>query len=208
MRCPNCGLFKPSNSHRCHCGYDFSSGSIKESELSASEAAREPPSIERRILLGFVAQPFVAALLGSTLFPFLALTDPRLRGASFSSLEVGFLSGVLVGLVGLVITVFAAAPVFYWLRGRGPVTWRHALISALLFANTPPTLLLGLSLFHGADPRLSALDSAMIAVRVILLSSCIGAVSASVFWWITAGDLRTSLSPDTAGSSLKRSRIT
>ena len=90
-----------------------------------------------------------AALLGSTLLPFLALTDPRLRGASSANLEVGFISGVLVGLVGLLITIVAAAPVFYWLRGRGPVTWRHALISALLFANAPTTLLLGLILFHG-----------------------------------------------------------
>jgi hypothetical protein len=181
---------------------------MKESELSPSAAAREPLSIERRILLGFMAQPFVAALLGFTLLPFLALTDPRLRGQSSASLEVGLMSGVLVGLVALVITVFAAVPVFYRLRGRGTVTWRHAVISALLFANTPTMLFFGLILFNGGDPRLSALDSAIIAVRVILLSSCIGAVSASVFWWIATGDLRASLSPDTAESSLKRSRIT
>ena len=142
MRCPNCGLFKPSNSHRCHCGYHFSSGSIEESELSLSEAAHEPPSIENRILLGFVAQPFVAGLLGFTLLPFLGLTDPRLRGTSSAIVPLGFISGVLVGLVGLLITAFAAAPVFYWLRGRGRVTWRHAVIGALLFANTPPALLL------------------------------------------------------------------
>jgi hypothetical protein len=209
MRCPNCGLFKPSISDRCHCGYDFAGGAMKESGLSPPEAAREPLSGERRILLGFMAQPFVTALLGFLLFPFLAITDPRLHGTSPGSLvEVGFISGMLIGLVGLLITVCAAAPVFYWLRGRGPVTWRHAVISALLFANTPTTLLFGLISFHGRDPRLSAFDAAMIAVRVILLSSCIGAVSASIFWWIATGDLRASLSTDTAESSLKRSRIT
>jgi len=201
MRCPNCGLFKPSISERCHCGYEFSSVSMKAWRLSWSDAARELPP-ETRVVLGFMAQPFVTALLGFTLLPILALTDPRSQATSPGSLvEIGLISAVLVGLVGLVITAFAAAPVFYWLHERRRVTWRHAVLSALLFANAPTTLLFGLLWFHGWDPRLSAFDAAMIGLRVILLGSGIGAAAASVFWWIAIGNLRVSLSPDTAEST-------
>jgi hypothetical protein len=61
-----------------------------------------------------------------------------------------------------------------------------------------PALLLGLVFFQGGDPRLLAVDRAMIAVRVILLSSGIGVVSAGIFWWIAAGRLGVSLAPDSA----------
>ena len=181
---------------------------MKEPGFLHSEVAREPLTTERRVLLGFMAQPFVTALLGTAYLPLLALTDPRLRRSSSPpGLELALISGALIGGVGLLITVFAAAPMFYWLRGRGPVTWRHAVSSALLFANLLPTLLLGLSLFHGRDPRLSDFDFSAGAVRVIVLSSCIGTVSASIFWWIATGDLRMSLNPDSAESSPKRNRI-
>ena len=48
-------------------------------------------------------------------------------------------------------------------------------------------LLLGLSFVNGRDSRLLAVDSAMIAVRVVLLSSGIGVASAGIFWWIATG---------------------
>jgi hypothetical protein len=34
MKCPNCKLINPSNTGRCDCGYNFSSGKIEESYLS------------------------------------------------------------------------------------------------------------------------------------------------------------------------------
>jgi hypothetical protein len=156
------------------------------SDKTAFEVVHERSSRETQIVLGLAVQPLVAALLGSLFFPFLALTDPRLKSSS-PTLEIGLMSAAVVGAAGLLITVLAAAPVFYWLCGRGTVTWRHALVSGVLCANIPTALLLGLVFFNGRDPRLSDLDFLMIALRVGVLASCIGAVSASVFWGIAAG---------------------
>ena len=55
-------------------------------------------------------------------------------------------------------------------------------------------------IFGGRDTRLSASDTAMIAARVVLLSSCIGAISATVFWSVATGDLRKPLSGDSGES--------
>lgn len=37
MECPNCGLLNPPTSERCDCGFDFASGTMKESLLSPEE---------------------------------------------------------------------------------------------------------------------------------------------------------------------------
>ena len=161
---------------------------MSELELSSFEAAGQSRPSERRILLGFAVQPFVTALLGSVFLPILALTDPRLQRSSAPVIELALASGALVGVAGLLITICAAAPVFHWLRARGAVTWWHAAVSALLFANLPTSLLVGLIFVSGKqDSRLVAADSAMIVVRVVLLSSGIGVASAGIFWWIAAG---------------------
>ena len=34
MKCPNCGLINPESALRCDCGYDFPSGTMKESYLT------------------------------------------------------------------------------------------------------------------------------------------------------------------------------
>lgn len=45
MQCPKCGLFNPETAQRCDCGFDFPSGRMKGSLLSARElvAASERP---------------------------------------------------------------------------------------------------------------------------------------------------------------------
>jgi hypothetical protein len=39
MQCPKCGLFNPETAQRCDCGFDFPSGRMKGSLLSARELA-------------------------------------------------------------------------------------------------------------------------------------------------------------------------
>lgn len=39
-KCPKCGLINPETTLRCDCGYDFTTGGIKESYLSEKERLR------------------------------------------------------------------------------------------------------------------------------------------------------------------------
>ena len=133
--------------------------------------------------LGFIAQPFVTAALGFCLFPFYALTSGVQR-ISLDLLEGALGFGIVTGFVGLILTAFFAAPVFFWLRARGPVTWRQAVISGALIGNVPGVLIMGVLFLQGkaADP--TALGLAFAAVRTILFGSCIGAAAAAAFWRI------------------------
>jgi hypothetical protein len=137
-------------------------------------------------MLGFVLQPFVTAALGFSLFPFFALTDPRIQRISLESLlEGAFAFGLATGFVGLVLTALLAAPVFLWLRRRGPITRRHAVISGVLLGNVPGVLLVGAIFLRGeaADP--TARGFAIAAVRTVMFGSCIGAAAGAIFWRIS-----------------------
>ncbi len=69
MRCPECRLINPETALRCDCGYDFASGSKKESYLVKKELPTgNLASLERRFL-GRVLDKLIAvlALLGASL---------------------------------------------------------------------------------------------------------------------------------------------
>jgi hypothetical protein len=58
MKCPNCRLINPNTALRCDCGYDFESGTIKESYLQTS-----PSNLGGQKAITIVA--LVCALTGS-----------------------------------------------------------------------------------------------------------------------------------------------
>src|SRR5262245_3303052 len=39
MKCPNCGLVNPGTAIRCDCGYDFTSGTVKDSHTPQTSDA-------------------------------------------------------------------------------------------------------------------------------------------------------------------------
>ena len=137
------------------------------------------------VMLGFIAQPFVTAILGFSLFPFFLLSEPRARGISLGELVEGaFGFGIVSGSLGLILTALFAAPVFLWLRARGSVTLRHAVVSGAVIGNIPGLLLVGAIFLQGNAADQSALGFAFAAVRAIVFGSCIGAAAAAVFWRI------------------------
>ncbi len=42
MQCPRCRLINPDSAERCDCGYDFATGTVKDSYLAADFRARHP----------------------------------------------------------------------------------------------------------------------------------------------------------------------
>ena len=51
MDCPNCKLVNPPTAARCDCGYDFQTGTIKESYLTERDKQLSKPVIAGAILI-------------------------------------------------------------------------------------------------------------------------------------------------------------
>ncbi len=47
VQCPRCGVYHPESAQRCDCGYDFTSGEVKASNL-LTEADRQSSKLKRR----------------------------------------------------------------------------------------------------------------------------------------------------------------
>jgi hypothetical protein len=93
------------------------------------------PGAERRVQLGFAAQPFVAAGIGFGLFPIVAAFAGG--GRISEALEAAIVFGVLVGIVATIITGCVAYPTFRWLLKRGRVTCAHTLAAGIALGNIP-----------------------------------------------------------------------
>jgi hypothetical protein len=48
MKCPKCGLENPPDGLRCDCGYDFPSGTVRESFVAAAAAAAAAAKKEQK----------------------------------------------------------------------------------------------------------------------------------------------------------------
>jgi hypothetical protein len=71
MKCPRCGLINPETALRCDCGWDFSTGTVKESYLGKEAMLQLDPVLRRNKLIGQILDVFIAiasAIIGST-FP-------------------------------------------------------------------------------------------------------------------------------------------
>jgi hypothetical protein len=144
-------------------------------------------SQELRLVCAFAIQPFVAAMVTFAMFPVIVFTLP---GGAGGGSPVNWLDGAVsvaagAGVASLPITVFAALPLFLWMRRRGPVRRSAVLWGGVLLGNIPAALIvLGLAV------SLATLDPQRLtygipgAVRAFLIGSAIGVACAAVFWWI------------------------
>jgi hypothetical protein len=150
---------------------------------------------ELRVFYGFAVQPFVAALITFVLFPLVAITGQALYGGwptDMLDAAVSFAFGA--GIAALLITVFAALPLFLLLLRRGHISQGEVLFSGAVVGNIPSALIvLGLALRLSSSGAAVDLDSLTYglpgAARAIVLGSVVGAGSTAVFWWIAGRHL-------------------
>ena len=144
---------------------------------------------------GFAVQPFVAGLMGFVLFPVIAISGRGLySGYPSDMLDAAVSMAFGMGIAGLVVTVFAAVPLFARLLRRGHISQGEVLFSGALLGNIPSALIvLGLVLRilnDGGSPDLNNTTYGVPgAARAIVLGSVVGAGSAAVFWWIAGRHL-------------------
>ena len=150
---------------------------------------------QSRVLVGIAVQPVVAAMLAFSTFSIVAFTGRLLYGgrpADPVDSAISFAFGV--GIVGLLVTVFAATPMLLWLQTRGPVTRRQVLACGAILGNLPSVLIV-LSLAPsranaGALTNLDQLTYGLLgAIRALAFGTFMGVASATVFWWIARRSL-------------------
>ena len=126
-----------------------------------------------RVFLGFLVQPFVAALCGFVIF-LAVLDDGRSFAPSGSTLSGSIWAArafaFAAGLLAFFVTPLAALPLFVWLRRRGPITLAKTLGSGAALGNVLTVV----------APTFSAL----------VVGTAVGMTCAAAFWWIAGRHLQ------------------
>jgi hypothetical protein len=135
--------------------------------------------VQRRVEIAFLLQPFVCALLAFMLFPLVDLAATG--GRTVDALQTAIASGIVTGLVAVLITGVAACA-FGYLTKRRALTATDTVLLGAVFGNLPAAVaIVGTLLVQGA----SALPQAIIGSwRAIVFGTLIGMSSSAVFWWI------------------------
>jgi hypothetical protein len=147
---------------------------------------------EMRVFLGFLVQPLVAALFGFVTFPIVEVTGRPLYGGFTPDVgEAALAFGLGAGIVGLFVAVFAALPLFVWLRRRGPITLTKTLVSGALLGNALTVVVvvlavLGRSGINAQSPTYGLLGG----IRVVVFGTATGVACAALFWWIAGRHLQ------------------
>ena len=144
------------------------------------------PRQNLRLLLGFLAQPLVAALCGFVAF--LVLLDDGQAFAPSDSTVSGSIwaaraFAIATGFVAFFVTPLAALPLFVWMRSRGPVTLKKTLISGALLGNLLPVAMVLLSAVGGPGTRPG------IPIGAVMVGTAVGVTCAGTFWWIAGRHL-------------------
>jgi hypothetical protein len=138
-----------------------------------------------RLLIGFVVQPFAAAAIGFTIFPFVEWSRRALHGGGTSGdplrAAVGF--GLAAGIVGFLVTVCGALPIVLLRLERGPLTLKQVLLSGAALGNAPLTIIGLLALVTG---NVSAASSFWLdALRALAIGSLFGLAGSALFWAVS-----------------------
>ena len=148
---------------------------------------REPGSSPgtARLWLAFLLMPPVSALAAAVVFPLLSVGQFQPEGVA----PVAFAAAIAAVLV----TLGGALPAFLTLKRRGAITLSQTLCAGAALGNAPNVAIavgaIFFTLAHIAagtisqhlSPPLGILTG---AVRLLLLGTAVGIISAAVFWFI------------------------
>jgi hypothetical protein len=131
---------------------------------------------DRRIVLGLLAQPFLAFGLGAAIAAFRISTD---SGRFAQPLDAVIGVGMAVAIAAAILCV-VALPVIFWLRERGQVTFGRALLTGFVLGNVPTVLIIVSAVATGNWRGTGIADVAGPSG----LSSFVGIACAGLFWFI------------------------
>jgi hypothetical protein len=129
--------------------------------------------------------PLVSAIAAAVVFPVVSF-----RGADAAG------SGVfafVTAIAAVFVTPAGAVPAFLALKRRGPITFSQTLWAGAALGNAPGALFALMSAFFAAahvaagtiSQHVSPLSSLLAgALRVVLLGTAVGSISAAVFWLV------------------------
>ena len=137
------------------------------------------------MFFGFALQPIVTAATAFVLFPFVEMTGEPLYGGSLAdplAAAAGF--GLVNGVLGLFVTVFAAVPLFSWLSSRAPLKRGTILAAGVLLGNLPSALITITLAARYALPWYRFTYGAAGLLRIVIFGSLLGLAGAGTFWCV------------------------
>lgn len=138
-----------------------------------------------RLLLAFFLMPPTSALAAAAIFPVVSF------GASGPDTVAPI--AFLAGLAAVFVVLAGALPAFLSARRRGPITFSQTVRAGAMLGNLPLALVAFMSALltvaHIAagtiSQHLSPLGSLVAGgLRVVLLGTAVGAISAALFWLV------------------------
>lgn len=159
------------------------------SNVSEQHASAVPSSY--RLWAAFAAVPFLDALVAFFGFPLVWYIGGH-TGRPQDPTEAAGSFALLIGLMGLVVTVGGAVPIVLWLMKRGAVSLRELITAGVLLGNVPFVLyvvglVLPLTVLHlirgsMAQHLMPLSDLIVGTLRAVAIGSVLGALSSLVFW--------------------------
>jgi hypothetical protein len=145
-----------------------------------------------RVLTAFAILPILQALVAFVAFPLVWRLGDHGASQPVDWGEAAREFAIVTGLLGIFVTVAGAVPVVYWLMRWRRVSLARLLLAGLILGNVPfalylVVLILPATISHLAMGTLSqhlVPVSALLAgaLRVILIGSIFGVISAAAFW--------------------------
>lgn len=131
------------------------------------------PGAEKRIFVGLLVQPFLAAVLTYMAFPLIEYTGRTLYGGrAGDSADAALALALGVGIAAAGITVVGVFPTVVWVIRRLDVTFGRTILFGVLFGNLPVAI--G-SLLAGSYGPIGLL-------RAAVIGTTLGISGAALFW--------------------------
>lgn len=133
------------------------------------------PRAEKRIFMGLLVQPVLAAVLTYMAFPLIDYTGRTLYGGRVGdSADAALALALGVGFAAALVTIVGVFPTVVWLVKRLDVTFGRAILFGVLFGNLP--VVIG-SLLAGSYGPAGF-------VRAAVIGTALGTSGAALFWVI------------------------